>query len=439
MNSELGRTLNRGVLCWSLIGGLAGCGPKAVSVSQAPASQPSPVPATAPAFDTTAARPIQPRDWLERWALERGADFKLIDSLMDPITAPPPFDREPAPALPAQATITDGVPVLNDVDPFPAPLPLPHKEVTIRSGAARSTYRTRTRQEVLSSLAPLFDLIQREVNVRTSTILYENPKEIYFGLLDGKTQTIISHVFDYLLVRSWLASQEGKRAIPLSWSQAANLPMRTDEEGGKPGHSVLLVVARDAPYRSAADLKGTRLALTANYTYAPGTFVTEVLMGLGHPLDKPFFSKVTLRRYTKDTVIDVIKGKADVACVDEGTVAALDRFYGVAQQVRTLATSPRYDLDVLYTSENNAATYRAEIELTQTQVTTLGKNPEGQEVLFLFDTQAWHNFCTDDFAVAEEHFANFLKFLSQTPVDLKPLLDPHAAIDARTYDRYGDE
>ena len=70
---------------------------------------------------------------------------------------------------------------------------------------------------------------------------------------------------------------------------------------------------------------------------------------------------------------------------------------------------------------------------------TLGKNQEGQEILFFFDTQAWYDTRTGDFAIAEEHFASFLKFLDETPVDLKPLLDPHAPIDAHTYDRYGDE
>jgi hypothetical protein len=69
------------------------------------------------------------------------------------------------------------------------------------------------------------------------------------------------------------------------------------------------------------------------------------------------------------------------------------RFYGLAPRVRTLAVSPRYNLDVLYTSANNVATHRTEIELTQRQLTTLPKNPEGQEVLFLFDQAGWQAIC----------------------------------------------
>jgi hypothetical protein len=41
--------------------------------------------------------------------------------------------------------------------------------------------------------------------------------------------------------------------------------------------------------------------------------------------------------------------------------------------------------------------------------------------------------------VARQHFDDFVAFLEQTPVDLKPLLDPNASIEQRTYDRYGDE
>lgn len=386
----------------------------------------------------TVAKPIKPRDLLERWTLERGLDFRFIDKLVDPGTEPPPFDREPFGLLPADAMIAAGVPVLNDTDPFPSPEPLPPKEPTITAIAARSGYHTRTNQEVLSALAPLFDLIQREVNVRASAVLCETAQEVYFGLLDGKDQLAIADVFDYLFVRAWLAGAKDNGVIPLAWAEPPYL-RPTTEGTPTPGASILLIVARDAPYRGAEDLKGKRLAVTAHYGNAPGTFLTETLIGLGHPLNQPFFSKVTLRHYAKDAVIDVVKGKADVACVDEGTVAALSRFYGINEQLRTLATSPRYNLSVLFTSENNVATHRTEIELTQRQVTTLGKNPEGQEVLFLFDTAAWYDYHAGDFRTAEQHFANAVKFLQETPLDLKPLLDPNAPVDAHTYDRYGDE
>ncbi len=97
-----------------------------------------------------------------------------------------------------------------------------------------------------------------------------------------------------------------------------------------------------------------------------------------------------------------------------------------------------YNVDVLYTSANNLTDYRTEIELTQAQVTTLGKNAEGQEVLYLFDTREWHVYREGDFAVPEQYFGHFVTFLSSTPVDLKPLLNPAAPVERWTYDRYGD-
>ncbi len=417
----------------------------ASTTSQPAASQPvASQPTTRPVgviYDTTAARPIRPRDFLERLAVGRGPDFRLVDRFVDPLTPVPPFERRPLPPPPPDARISADVPRLDDTDPFPPPVPLPPKEVSIYVGISRSTFRTRTPEEVLSAAQPFIDLTQREVDVRGAPVLQDNAQDIYFGLLDGRIQMEISHVFEYLAVRSWFESVPDNGTVLLCWAAPAH-PYTTELDRdlpGVPGTSIVLVVAADAKYQAPADLKGVRLALAANYVDAPGAFLTRMLQDLKQPLDQAFFGSVTLRRYPKDAIIDVLKGKADVACVDEGTLGALARFYGLAQRVRVLAASPRYNLDVLYTSENNVATHQTQIELTQRQLTTLTKNAEGQEVLFLFDIAAWYNYREGDIDIAREHFADFVTFLQQTPVDLKPLLDPNAPIDRKTYDRYGDQ
>ena len=433
----------------ALAAGLLGCAIALGTVS-GQATQPSattqPAVTTRPAvpttqYDTTIAPPIKGRDWMERMALHRGIDYKLLDRLLDAPTRPAPFNRRPPGTQPAGAMVGENVPVLNDVDPFPEPPALPKKEATIRLGAALSTYRTREPTEVLSSLQPLVDQIQRESNVRAEPVLFDTPQQLYFGLLDGRVQLAISNVFDYLLVRSWLSANADNGAIPLAWAQPRN-PRTTALDRdipGVPGTSVELIVAKNASYKTFADLHGARLSLAANYINAPGTYLTQLLVENGQPLGAAFFGKVTLRRYTKDAMIDVYKGVADVACVDQGTVAAVYDFYGIGPQLRTLAVSPRYNLDVMYTSANNVKTNKTEIELTQDQVVVLGKNPEGQEVLYLFDTREWHTYRDGDFTEIEKYLQYFLTLLSQTPVDLKPLLDPAAPVDRKTYDRYGDE
>jgi hypothetical protein len=437
------------VLCATLVVFCLGCAPKSTEIKQAMPT-PESVASTQPAasapprgvvYDPYAPKPVPARDLFEQSVKDRGPDFKLIDNIMDPRTPIPEFDREPLAPPPPDALIAPGLPMLNDTDPFPPPEVVPRKEVTIQVGLARSTYRTREPEEVRSAAEPLLDLTQKEVDVRASLALRERPDEIYYALLDGRDQMEISNVFDYLLVRSWFEDIENNATILLSWAQPA-YPRTTDLDrgfDGPPGTCIELIVAHDAHYQGFADLKGTRLVLAANFVDAPGTFLTRLLMDARHPLNQPFFGQVTLRRYPKDTIIDVIKGKADVACVDQGTVGAMDRFYGLSGRVRTLAISPRYNVDVLYTSENNVTMHRTEIELTQRQLTTLAKNPEGQEVLFFFDQEGWHNYYAGDLTAAREHFGDFLKFWDQTPVDFKPLLDPNAPIDRRTYDRFGDE
>ncbi len=394
-----------------------------------------------PVFDTTAPKPVAPRDRREREVQERAGGLRWVDEHMDKRTPLPPFDREPLPPLSREREISEGVPFLDDRDPFAELPPLPPKDVTIEVGLSRSTYRTREREEVLSAVQPFIDLVQREVNIRGDAHLFEAPDALFYALSDGTNQLAVCHVFEYLLVRDWFASMEDNGTVLLATARPAH-PRKTalDRDfAGTPGTSVELIVAADSDFKIPGDLKGARLALPANVVAAPGTFLTRLLADLHHPREQAFFSKVTLRRYSKDAVIDVLKGAADVACVDQGTVGSLARFYGIEGRIRTLAVSPRYNVDVLFTSMNNLNTRREEIELTQRQLTTLGKDPEGQEVLFFFDTEGWSNYRDDDIAVPRAFYADYLKFRDETPADLLPLLDPKSVVDRRTYDRFGDE
>jgi hypothetical protein len=85
---------------------------------------------------------------------------------MDPRTQVPEFDRQPLQPPSPDARIAPDVPVLDDVNPFPPPVVVPPKEVTIQVGLARSTFHTREPEEVLSAAQPFIDLTQKEVDVR---------------------------------------------------------------------------------------------------------------------------------------------------------------------------------------------------------------------------------------------------------------------------------
>jgi len=392
-------------------------------------------------YDTTATKPVSPRDWKERQVLERKSELGLVDRIMDPRTPLPPFDRQTPASSPRDLEISDGVEQLPDVDPFAEIPPLSALDVTINVGIGRSTYRTREPEEVMSAVQPFIDLVQREVNIRGDAFLYERPNELYFDMLDGKIQMAVCNVFEYLMVRDWFAGQQDNGAVLLATARPAR-PWTTAMDGelpGTPGTSIELIVAADSVYQKPEDLRGKRLAMPANVVPGPGTFLTRLLSDLGHPKDQPYFSKVTLRRYSKDAVIDVLKGAADAACVDQGTVGAVCRFYGIEGRIRTVAVSPRYNVDVLFTSVNNVAVRREEIELTQRQLTTLGKDPEGQEVLFFFDVEGWSNYREGDIDGPRAHYEDYVKFIQETPADLLPLLDPNAPVERKTYDRFGDE
>ena len=146
-------------------------------VTTLPSSQPSEAGGGVFRYDTTAAKPYPPRDWLERLALYRTPDFKIIDFFMDKRTEPPPFSRYPvAASRPADARMAEGLPLPDDENPFPGPVTRPAEEITFRVVASLSTYRTRTRHEVLASLKPLFDLIIRDVDIWAAAVLADTPR-----------------------------------------------------------------------------------------------------------------------------------------------------------------------------------------------------------------------------------------------------------------------
>lgn len=363
-----------------------------------------------------------------------------MDSLLDKRSEPPGFDRVPPPQRPATLRLSREVQLLDDEKPFAESPGLADKAVTIQVGVARSTYRTREPEEVLAAAQPFVDLAQREVNVRGAPVLHENAEQVYFSLADGKTQLMIGHVFEYLVVASWFAQTPSERTVLLGYGRPARVRQPVDEsQPGTPGGAVLLVVPADSPAKTFGDLRGKRLALVANYVHGPGAFLTHLLRDANQPVDQGFFGTVALRRFSKDALIDLLKQRADVTCIDEGTLAMVEKFYGLRGKFRVLSASPRYNIDVIYTSTNNVTTHRTEIELTQRQLNTLGKNQEGQEVLFFFDTASWQYYRDGDIAAARDGFDDYLKFISETPLDLKPLLDPAAPIDRQTYDVLGNQ
>ena len=148
-------------------------------VTTLPSSQPSEAGSGVCRYDTTVAKPYAPCDWLERLALYRTPDFKIVDFFMDKQTEPPPFSRYPvAASRPADARMAENLPLPDDENPFPGPVTRPAEETTFRVVASLSTYRTRMPTELASSASLAFDLIIRDVDIWAAAVLADTPEQV---------------------------------------------------------------------------------------------------------------------------------------------------------------------------------------------------------------------------------------------------------------------
>lgn len=387
--------------------------------------------ASRPVYDTTLPRPVPPRDALERWAYGRGADLALVDRIVDRSTTPQPLDR-PAPP-PVDWPITRPAASRPAVSPAEPSTPL-------RIGVAPGVLGNRAADELSAVAEALTRFLQSHGAPAIQLVPMAGAEALAQGLRAGTTDLALGDAFDYLLA---CHEAPGPDAAPVAllWAQpagACTLPLPPGSAGPR-GASVLLLAAQQGALRTFADLKGKRLAMVAGLSNGAGTFLARQLRDSSHPLDQPFFGSLTLRLYAKDAVLDVLKGKTDAACIDESALAALLALHDLHQALRVLAVSPGYRLDVLFAPAQMDASRQARVEALQRALLRLEDDAGGRQVLWLLDMSGW-NVCREgDLAPARRCFEDFLQFRRNPPLDLKPLLNPHAPVNAQSYNRYGDE
>ncbi|RTL61194.1 MAG: phosphate ABC transporter substrate-binding protein [Hyphomicrobiales bacterium] len=116
-------------------------------------------------------------------------------------------------------------------------------------------------------------------------------------------------------------------------------PVYTDAYSNGPTHCGIFIVAREAPYRTLADLRGCRFAFNSIHSNSgmnlPRRAIADVAGGA------PFFGSIAETHSHPGNVERVAKGEIDATCVDCVTYAFLERHRpSITNATRVLAPTP---------------------------------------------------------------------------------------------------
>lgn len=130
-------------------------------------------------------------------------------------------------------------------------------------------------------------------------------------------------------------------------TQAGVIPIARPEKGGVSHYRGLIIVRADAPFRSASDLRGKRLAYVPD-TSAGDLFMREQAIRAGARSAESFFGTLVKATSHAAAVRLVLDGKADGAAVKDLVLRRLEREDpGLASRLREIDRSPTFPENAL--------------------------------------------------------------------------------------------
>jgi ABC-type phosphate/phosphonate transport system substrate-binding protein len=155
---------------------------------------------------------------------------------------------------------------------------------------------------------------------------------------------------------------------------------------GEMTYRKVLVVRKDSPPKSLADLKGKTL-ISPRFVDENKTFLNELVFAAKIDLTK-HFQKITSVPNANAAVMAVLNKAADAALINEGSLQIVQEFNPkIEQNLHVIFTSEKINLPGLVAfTDNVTPDFVAKIKQA---VTTMHQNPEGSQALQTFSIEAW--------------------------------------------------
>jgi ABC-type phosphate/phosphonate transport system substrate-binding protein len=178
---------------------------------------------------------------------------------------------------------------------------------------------------------PFHALVESQTGLKSELILVQTPDELREQLNNGKIQLGVFHGFEF----AWM-KQKTPTLQPLMLAAPQVRPLRA-----------LIVVGKDSPVKSLADLKGKTVALPKGTREYVRLFLTRQCQALGQSPDA-YFAQVT-NPATPDTALhEVVDDKVAAAIVDGSTFQGYATSYsGRSKMLKALVTSENFPESVV--------------------------------------------------------------------------------------------
>jgi phosphonate transport system substrate-binding protein len=266
---------------------------------------------------------------------------------------------------------------LNQLQPLPTPV---EQEVHPLKVAIAAVISPRGTAE---SYAPLLDYLSARLNRPVERVQRRTYAEVNELLRSGEVDLAFVCTSSYLL---------GKREFGLQLLAAPQV------EGEVVYHAQLIVPAKSQA-ASIEDLRGKVFAFTDPTSFTGRVYPTYLLQTLGE-LPETFFARTFFTYSHDDAIRAVADGVADGASVDSLVLEfALKRTPELAQQIRTIHTSPPFGMPPVVVSPDLRPQTRAELEAI---LLNMHRDDDGLAALEALDYDQFVQVASEDYQSAEQ-------------------------------------
>lgn len=167
------------------------------------------------------------------------------------------------------------------------------------------------------------------------------------------------------------------------------IPIARKIKAGSSKYKTVLIVRKDSPYKTLADLKGKSYAYT--FQDSPHGYIVPSLIirkQFKMPLEK-FFGKIMKVKKDSDAVLALYYKKVDAIYTYDSVLNYFEQANpGIIKNIKVLESyEPLYYGSIVYLE--NGFKNKKDIELIKHEILTMGSNIKGKQLLLVFKVSGW--------------------------------------------------